>query len=135
MQKKTSKAKVTYRPLIYILIFILIGIFFFESKWHFIFGAFAMFVMPLYYGINQFFTSYTIIDNKLIIKELFAKTEIPIENIRKVENVSSSFLQKHLVGLPKIHQIIRYNKFDDKPISPKKELIFNQESHQLYFKD
>lgn len=135
MQKKTSKAKVTYRPLIYIFIFILIGIFFFESKWYFIFGAFAMFAMPLYYGINQFFTSYTIIDNKLIIKELFAKTEIPIENIRKVENVPSNFLQKHLVGLPKIHQIIRYNKFDDKPILPKKELILNQESRELYFKD
>lgn len=132
MLKKTSKAKVTFRPLIYILIFILIAIFFFESKWYLIFGASAM---PLYYGINQFFTSYTIIDNKLIIKELFEKTEIPIENIRKVENVPSSFLQKHLVGLPKTHQIIRYNKFDDKPILPKKELIFNQESRELYFKD
>lgn len=128
----TSKAKITYKAIGALVVLNILLFIFLKGKHLYLFGVL---LLPFYSAINQFFTHYTITQDALIIKELFETTEISLDKIRNLEQKKSHWTQIYLAGMPDEHQIIRYNKFDDKPIFPRKELIFVPASQELYFKN
>ena len=131
MQQK-SKSKISFVPLLLIIGLNLVAFLLLKGKGLFIL---AIFFTPIFQFINRLFLTYEINDNAFIIKNIFAKVEIPIDTIRYVENKEANPLMRYVFGMPSSYQILGYNTYDDHPVYSRKELIFVADSRHLYFKN
>lgn len=129
--QQISRSKIFIMPLALFILCAILATLLLRTKGILIF----IFVFnPLLQFINQLFTRYQISRNSLIIKELFSKKEYPLESIRYVKEAKANLVQKYVYGYSDYYQIVGYHTYDERPIFPKKDLIFHADSQTLYFK-
>ena len=130
--QQASKSAISFLPLV---LFVIVPIFAFVAFKGYGIFVFALFFNPIFNFIGQFFKTYKIQDNLFIINGLFYHKEIPIASIQSVEKKNSSTIQKFWSGFPEVYVELNFNEYDQVKITPAKDLIFNAQNQQLYFKN
>ena len=131
MQQK-SRSKIAVLPLV---LFVLIPILDFVAFRHYGVFFIAVFITHMFSAISQLFRSYEIKNGIFVINDLFSKKEIPLSQIRMVENKKANIWQKLFAGYPDEYQMLSYNTYDDIAIMPQNQLVYHATTHQFYFKN
>ncbi|MGB8703410.1 MAG: PH domain-containing protein [Gillisia sp.] len=106
-----------YSLLLVLLVFTSIPLYYFlkGEEWHYLaLYPVAFFVVIL----NQFFTRYYLDEEKLVVKDLFHKKEIRLEEVRKVQKLEMNWFHCFLSGRPKTSIRLVYKKFEDQEVFP-----------------
>lgn len=61
---------------------------------------------------------YTIEGNILLVKNIFERKEIDLQEIRKVEEITNPRWKQWLIGLPKYSLHVHYQKYNEAILNP-----------------
>lgn len=131
MQQK-SGSKVAWLPLLLFVVAPVLGFLLFRHI-----GVFfiALFFNPVFSAIGQMFRSYEISNGIFREKGIFRTSEFPVSSITSVEKINASIWQQILMGLPAEYLLLHFSDSFPRAITPAKELFFQPQTGQLYFKN
>jgi hypothetical protein len=87
-----------------------------------IIGPFLVFI---YRPLSMLFTRYEISPKGILIKELWVKTNISVDKIQGINEVTIPAYKQLFNGFPASYSVIKYNRFDEAHIYLPKEVVKN----------
>ncbi len=85
-------------------------------------GPFLVFI---YRPLSMLFTHYEIDPKGILVKELWVKTNIPMDKIQGIKEVTIPVYKQLFNGFPATYSVIKYNSFDEAHIYLPKEVVKN----------
>lgn len=131
MQQK-SRSDVAWLPLILFVVVPIVGFLVFRQ-----YGIFflALFFNPVFQAFGQLFKSYEIEGGILKINQIFNSREIAVQDIQLLKKEQAGTWQKLFIGLPGEYYVLVLESGETIVLTPSKELIFNESTRQLYFRN